>query len=84
MPDYSDEEIDKISDDISESEDVSEAKHGKEKRHDQPDSYLRQRNGTKFGHDNPAFIDDTHVNSKAKKSNINKKSECTFCVDSFI
>ncbi len=71
MPDYSDDEIDKISDGISESEDVSEAKHRKDKRqdHGQSDCYLRQRNGGKFGHDNPAFIDDTHVNSKAKKGN---------------
>lgn len=33
---------------------------------------MRQRIG-KFGHDNPAFIDDTHVNSKAKRA-LNSRS----------
>ena len=35
------------------------------------DTYLRQRN--KFGHDNPAFIDDTNVNRGAKKA-LNSRS----------
>lgn len=75
MPDYSDEEIDKISDDISESEDLSEGKQRKLKHlsdmdyNGQNDCFLRHRTGTKFGHDNPAFIDDTNANAKGEKSN---------------
>lgn len=81
MPDYSDEEIDKISDDISDQESISES--GKKKYtsdtdynngQDGNESFLRQR-GNKYGHDNPAFLDDTNVNSKIKKTNLNSRSK---------
>lgn len=95
MPDYSDEEIDKASDDVSESDTVDDEKPNKFVTHsdtdyvrfettcqsnlfnnlffskskhytDINDQYLRQRG--KFGHDNPAFIDDTNISKSTKKS----------------
>ena len=105
MPDYSDEEIDKVSDDVSESDEVliDGKPVNKNKLKSTSDtenvsllvafevavfvtkfkspalfqngdnSYLRQRNGGKHGHDNPAFIDDTAVGNKT-----NRKSKHLF------
>ena len=39
----------------------------KNKKNANGDNYLRQRNGAKHGHDNPAFIDDTNLNKNARR-----------------
>jgi len=87
MPDYSDEEIDKASDEASDTDDVlidgKPAKNKAKAFGDDKDNGLRRRahdkNGKrngKYGQDNPAFIDDTAVNSsKPKKTNPRSKSE---------